>query len=43
MLNFIGGLNGGDITLPQIESVVDNVQLAAEGKPCKEVTFLRSE
>jgi phenylglyoxylate dehydrogenase alpha subunit len=43
MLDFIGGLNGGDITLAQIERVVDTVQSAAEGKHCKEVTFLSLE
>ena len=43
MVNFIGGLNGGDITLEHMRRVVDTMQLAAEGKPCQEVTFLEIE
>lgn len=43
MLDFIVGLDGGDITLGHMERVIDTVQLAAQGKPQKEVTFLELE
>jgi len=43
LLNFIGGLNGGDITLQHMERVIDTVHLAGQGKPFKEVTFLDLE
>jgi pyruvate/2-oxoacid:ferredoxin oxidoreductase alpha subunit len=43
MVNFIGGLNGGDITLEHMRRVVDTMQLAAAGKSCPEVTFLELE
>ncbi len=43
MVNFIGGLNGGDITLQHMKRVVDTMQLAAAGKSCPEVTFLELE
>jgi pyruvate/2-oxoacid:ferredoxin oxidoreductase alpha subunit len=43
LVNFIGGLNGGDITLQHMEKAIDTVQLAAQGKPTKEVTFFELE
>lgn len=43
VVNFIGGLNGGDITLKHVERVVNTVQLVAQGKSCPEVTFLELE
>lgn len=43
LVNFIGGLNGGDITLQHIERAVDTVQLLAQGKPVQEVTFFNLE
>jgi len=43
MVNFIGGLNGGDITLQHMERVIDTTNLAAQGGPCKKVTFLDLE
>ncbi|MFC1955140.1 hypothetical protein ACFLWZ_01150 [Chloroflexota bacterium] len=43
MLDFIAGLNGGDITMQYIERAINDVSLAAQGKACKEVTFLELE
>ncbi len=43
LLNFVVGLSGIDITLPSIERAVNTTQLAAEGKPCQEVTWLDLE
>ena len=43
LLNFIGGLNGGDITLEHMARIIDTVNLAAQGKAYKEVTFLELE
>jgi len=43
LVNFIGGLNGGDITLQHMEKAIDTVQLAAQGKPTKEVAFFELE
>lgn len=43
MVNFIGGLCGNDITLPQVERVVETVQQVADGKPHQKVTFLDLE
>jgi len=40
MANFIDGLAGLDITEEHIEKAIDIIQLAAEGKPHKEVTWL---
>jgi len=43
LLNFIGGLNGGDITLDHIERAIERVNLAAQGKPHQEVSYLELE
>lgn len=43
LLNFIGGLNGGDITHQHMERAINTVHLAAQGKPCKETIFLELE
>jgi pyruvate/2-oxoacid:ferredoxin oxidoreductase alpha subunit len=43
LVNFIGGLNGGDITLQHMERAIDSVQLRAQGKPGKAVTFFDLE
>ncbi len=43
LLNFIGGLNGGDITLEHMARAIDTVNLAAQGKAYQEVTFLELE
>ncbi len=43
LVNFIGGLNGGDITLEHMARIIDSVNLAAQGKAYKEVTFLELE
>jgi len=43
LLNFIGGLNGGDITLDHIERAIECVNLAAQGKPYQEVSYLELE
>jgi pyruvate/2-oxoacid:ferredoxin oxidoreductase alpha subunit len=39
LLNFIGGLSGGDITLEYMGEAIDATFLAGQGKPYKEVTF----
>jgi pyruvate/2-oxoacid:ferredoxin oxidoreductase alpha subunit len=43
ILSFIDGLANLDITVPHIERVVDEVYLAARGKPYKTVTWLPLE
>ena len=43
LVNFIGGLNGGDITLEHMARIIDTVNLAAQCKAYKEVTFLELE
>jgi pyruvate/2-oxoacid:ferredoxin oxidoreductase alpha subunit len=43
LLNFIGGLNGGDITLEHMARAIDTVNLAAQGKAYQEVTFFELE
>jgi len=43
LLNFIGGLGGGDITVKHIERAIDTVLLATQGKPSKEVVWLPLE
>ncbi|MFC2122515.1 hypothetical protein ACFLRP_02390 [Bacteroidota bacterium] len=43
LLNFIGGLNGGDITLEHMSRIIDAINQAAQGKHCQEVTFLELE
>jgi len=43
LVNFIGGLNGGDITLEDMARAIDTTHLAAQDKPYKEVTFLDLE
>jgi len=43
LLNFIGGLNGGDITLEHIAKAIDTVNLAAQGKAYPELTFFELE
>jgi pyruvate/2-oxoacid:ferredoxin oxidoreductase alpha subunit len=39
ILNFIGGLNGGDITLEHMRRAIDDVNMAARGKEYQNVTF----
>jgi len=39
MLNFVGGLNGGDITLEHMRRAIDDVNMAARGKEYQNVTF----
>ncbi len=43
LLNFIGGLNGGDITLEHMARAIDTVNLAAQGKAYQEVSFFELE
>ena len=43
MLNFIGGLNGGDITLDNISGAVDAVNRAAQGEAYQELAFFDLE
>lgn len=43
ILNFIGGLNGGDITLEYVGKAIDAVHGAVQGKPYKDVTFFELE
>jgi pyruvate/2-oxoacid:ferredoxin oxidoreductase alpha subunit len=43
LLNFIGGLNGGDITLDNISGAVDAVNRAAQGEAYQEVAFFDLE
>jgi len=43
LVNFIGGLNGGDITLEHMARAIDTVHMAAQGKAYQEVTFLELE
>lgn len=43
LVDFIVGLNGGDITLWDMERIIDSVNSAAQGKPYKEVTYLNLE
>ena len=43
MLNFIGGLNGGDITLDNISGAVDAVNRTAQGEAYQELTFFDLE
>jgi phenylglyoxylate dehydrogenase alpha subunit len=39
MLNFIGGLNGADITLKQMAKAIDDVNMATQRKAYQHVTF----
>ena len=39
MLNFIGGLNGGDITVKHMARAIDDVNMAARGKEYQPVTY----
>ena len=43
LMNFIGGLSGGDITLKSIARAIDDIHLASQGETYKEVTFLDIE
>jgi pyruvate/2-oxoacid:ferredoxin oxidoreductase alpha subunit len=43
LLNFIGGLNGGDITLDHISGAVDAVNRAAQGEAYQELAFFDLE
>ena len=43
LLNFIGGLNGGDITLDNISGAVDAVNRAAQGEAYQELAFFDLE
>ena len=43
MVDFIGGLAQADITVEQIERVIDDTNRAAQGHPFKNVTWLSLE
>lgn len=43
LLNFIGGLNGGDLTIKHMSRVINTIERAAQGEPYNEVTFLDLE
>jgi pyruvate/2-oxoacid:ferredoxin oxidoreductase alpha subunit len=43
VMNFIGGLGGGDLRIEYMERAIDAVHLAAQGKPGQEVTFFELE
>jgi len=43
MLSYIDGLANLDITIPHIEKVIDEIHVAAQGKPYQEVTWIPLE
>jgi pyruvate/2-oxoacid:ferredoxin oxidoreductase alpha subunit len=43
MLSFIDGLANMDITIPNVERMVDAIHAASQGKPYQEVTWIALE
>jgi phenylglyoxylate dehydrogenase alpha subunit len=43
LLSFIDGLANIDITIPNLEKMVDTLQAAAQGKPYQKVTWVSLE